>query len=688
MSGRIRDIEGLRAVAVLSVLLFHAELGFPGGYVGVDVFFVVSGFLITGLLVAEHEMTGGVSLAGFWARRARRLLPAASVVLVATMLASLAVLDPLARRRLAGDAANAAGFVANFRFAGDGNGYFDLDRAPSVLQHWWSLAVEEQFYVAWPVALVILWKWRPGRRTLTWFSGAVVVLSLAVSVRLVDAGSVWGYYGLHSRAWEMAIGGLLAGVLPVLGPAGRGRAVIGWAGLVGIAASMFLYDGGTDFPGVAATLPVFGTVGVLLAIGATWGPGRVLSAGVLQWIGGRSYSLYLWHWPLLILAAARWEENPVQVRGGALMLAVVLAAASYRWVENPVRHARMFVSRSRASLLLGGAMVAASVACAGGLRLASGDQSTGYVADTVPAVTSTITSSTVPPTTETVMAEYRSMIASTLAPAIESSLGQRLAPDNLRPSISGAPDDKVAIFSDQCMASFKRTSNPPCEFGDVGADTKVVLFGDSHAAQWFTPLDIAARDEGVALLAWTKMGCPAVSLSVRRDAKRDYPECDVWREGTLKRIATSDARLVILSNYAYHPKGKPKGRFSNAEWAEGLAATIRTIQASGKKVLVLSDSPVPGTNMPECLAANTRRVDRCTRSRSLSVNEARITRERATTEDLGALYVETTDLACATACPAIIGNMVTYLDSNHLTSTYAGSLSPYFRLLLRAGLLQ
>ena len=266
--GLLREIEGMRAVAVLAVLLYHAEFGFSGGYVGVDVFFVLSGFLITGVLQRDHETNGCISLPNFYARRARRLLPAAALVLLATIVLGDRLLSPVRAHQTAVDAAYAAGFVANFHFAADGADYLRSTLPPSLLQHWWSLAVEEQFYLVWPGLLALTW-WASKRVAR---SGLVVCSSLAVAsfivgIQLTRHNPAWGYFATWARGWELALGAVCTFLwphrhrLPV-------RAVGGWCGLTMVAYSSLRFDAATAFPGTAALVPVTGTVLVILSIGA------------------------------------------------------------------------------------------------------------------------------------------------------------------------------------------------------------------------------------------------------------------------------------------------------------------------------------------------------------------------------------------------------------------------------------
>src|SRR4051794_36455546 len=376
-----QDIQGLRALAVLLVILDHAGIGpFRGGFIGVDVFFVISGFLITGLLVSEAERTGRTSLLGFYARRARRILPAATLVILVTVFAGIYLLSAVEASGAIKDALWATFFAANFKLAHDGTDYFQNDTPPSPLQHYWSLAVEEQFYVVWPLLVMLLclyaaWRARrsAGQRSLgprvrdLGVSPLVVIIgfSFAYSVSYSTTDPVAAYFSPFTRAWELGIGALAACLttrLILLKPAVQ--SLLAWGGLVAVAISSVVFTGSTLFPGYAAALPVVGTA-ALLAGGlrpASWGPQRLLSLAPMRSLGDWSYSLYLWHWPALIIAAEAWTSSddpsgqpgsgPLWHRLVIVALVVPLSALSYHFVENPVRRASLFHGqRLRGALL-------------------------------------------------------------------------------------------------------------------------------------------------------------------------------------------------------------------------------------------------------------------------------------------------------------------------------------------------
>lgn len=367
------DIEGMRAIAVGLVLLFHGYHDpFTGGFVGVDVFFVISGFLITSLLLREQTKTGRISVLAFYARRARRILPAAALVVVVTVVATYYFLGFIAGNQVADDAKWTAVFAANIHFGLLGTNYLGSQLPPSPLQHMWSLGVEEQFYVVWPglfLLMVLAVRGPRHRNAMAALLFVAISSSFAWSVIQTTSNATWAYFSPLTRAWELALGALVAVMAPAI--AGMRSTwiseLLAVCGLIGITATAFALSSSTPYPGAAVALPVVSTA-VLIAAGCinpTTVVGRALSVRPMQWLGARSYSLYLWHWPVLIITAeymghdlSGWQNT------GLLAIAVVAAAVSYRLVENPVRHARVLVSRTGLSLALGAMLILGTIAVA------------------------------------------------------------------------------------------------------------------------------------------------------------------------------------------------------------------------------------------------------------------------------------------------------------------------------------
>jgi len=364
------DVQGLRAVAVLLVVLFHAGVpGFRGGYVGVDVFFVISGFVITGILLRERSVSGTVSIRAFYGRRARRIIPAATLVLVATVVGAYLGLNRFAAHATGVDGVWTSVFMANIHFAADSTNYLASTRPPSPLQNYWSLAVEEQFYLVYPAVFLLLIRFggrNSARMRIGIFLALVIVASFTLSVIQTSSDQTLAYFSPLTRAWELALGGLIAVATRFLRRTPSvAAAVATWAGLAMILCSAILYSQSTPYPGSAVALPVLGTAFIIVGGVArpVRGAERILSIRSLQFLGLLSYSLYLWHWPILAIATQRSGTGslPVAERVALVAVSLVLAWATFRFLEDPVRHLRALASRRWASAALGLALVGVGV---------------------------------------------------------------------------------------------------------------------------------------------------------------------------------------------------------------------------------------------------------------------------------------------------------------------------------------
>ncbi|MBC7853761.1 MAG: acyltransferase, partial [Pirellulaceae bacterium] len=514
----------LRAIAIGLVVLYHADLPFVGGgYVGVDVFFVISGFLITGHLLSSLDRDGRIYLGDFYARRVRRILPAAIVVLLCSVLIGSVLLPKLQQEATLRDAVAAALYVSNIQFARDAMNYL-ADPTPSLFQHYWSLGVEEQFYLVWPLLLLIgFCLLGRSKKRLFWMVAIVVAVSFAACLYWTGRSQPWAFFSLPTRFWELGVGGLVAFLMSrrVSIPPGVAAAG-GWLGLGGIVAAGGLLNEQTLFPGSAAVLPVLATA-MLIYCGGTesrFGPGRALSGAAMVFIGTISYSLYLVHWPLLIIAEQAGGTGALLTplsKLGLLVAAVPIAYLSYRFVERPFQEFDL-VARSRPRTILVSALVVTALvgaACLQGMRWAGQNPlDAGRAAASVPTSTSPIFSSYVP--------------------------------SNLYPSLRRASGDNPAIYQNGCHADPNEIESAGCEFGDPTSTTSVALFGDSHAAQWFPALESLALEGDFRLRVDTKSSCPSVAISkLLNDAP--YEACDEWRADVIGELNQAKPDLVILS---------------------------------------------------------------------------------------------------------------------------------------------
>lgn len=669
-----RDIEGLRAIAIGTVLAFHAGLPwFSGGFVGVDIFFVLSGFLITGILAREVSRTGRVRLGAFWARRARRLLPASAVVLAFSTLVAFLWLPVTQRATFGWDIASAALYVVNWRLADRSVDYLAEDVGASPVQHFWSLAVEEQFYLVWPLlilAAALVWRRRPVVAA-TIALAAVTVSSFVYSVQQSLDEPQSAFFVSTTRVWELGVGALLALAAPrlrrLLPDVALG--LLGWAGIGMVVVATFGYDGATTWPGVPALLPVLGAAAAI-ASGfrpVAWAPGRLLSWAPLVWIGGLSYSLYLWHWPILVAGQSLIEDFRIRDGVALTLLAFVPAWLSHRYVENPVR----FGARWRpagAALRLGaaltvigvvvGAALPVSARLGGALQEATPSQARGAAALDG----------------RTVWADVDRVDAVSPLPAE--------APEDLPAIYERDPECQLPVGGD-------RVEPLVCRWGPRDASRTVVLTGDSKINQWQSALEEVFRDQDVQLLQITKSACAFTSATTTlEDAPWDG--CREWGDRTLELIEDIDPDLVITSQRrgaALPPGGRTEADATADAMVDGLATTWRTLEESGVDVAVLLDNPGPpaGNIVYECVAENPARLSTCSFPKAAAIeSSAAPVQRRAAERVTGVDVIDLTDVVCPDEdrCAPVIGDVLVYRQGSHVTNTYAMSAVPQLRRAL------
>ena len=669
---------------MLAVVLFHAGIpGIGGGYIGVDVFFVISGFLITGLLWREVTDAGTVRLARFYGARARRLLPAATTVGVATSIGAAMLLPPLQARTVLGDGIASALYVGNYRFAMQGTDYLAADVPPSPFQHYWSLGVEEQFYLLWP-ALIIGTAWAIRRtRLAARLNPYLVVLagvgtvSFALSVAWTRSSPPWAFFSLPTRAWELAVGGLVAlsaahwQRLPA-----RAAAIAGWGGLGVVVLSCLVLGTNTAYPGTAALLPVLGTALVIGGGSATVGagPGRVLSMSPMRAVGRLSYSWYLWHWPVLLLMPHVIAHRAgLGDRVAASIISAGLAVITLHLVENPARFAAALRQPPARSLALGGAVTAVAV-CVGITLLQLVPVPVGGGA----AVAAPKISIASPP----------SRVADPHAVAVEQAFAQAQAavsasanmtavPSNLTPPLADAAGDKPEVFLNGCVRSWRDVGQGECATADTASTTTAVLVGDSHAGMWSPALEQVAEQRHWRLETLGKVTCPLPDLPITSPyLGREYTECEQWRREIIGRLQAEHPRLIVLGSGRRY--GADFGFTSyDPAWVDSLGRLVAQLRSTGATVLVLGPVPDPHSTVPTCLSEHLADASACSPERSVAVNDAGIAAEKAAATASGGHSADLTPLFCtAQRCPVIVGNDLVYRDDNHLTIAYAKTLAP------------
>lgn len=676
-----------------------------GGYVGVDVFFVISGFLITAHLL-QHPPSRTRDLLEFWGRRIRRLLPAAFLVLLVTVIASRLVAPDTRWAATAGEIIASALYVQNWALATNSVDYLAAADAPTPVQHYWSLSVEEQFYLVWPMLiLAIFWfaswsRMRPLLATrVTMLS--VVGISLFVSITATAADPASAYFVTPTRVWELAAGGVVA-TLPSLGSLRLpGRAVDGmaWIGLAMLLVAGATFTNETPFPGEAAILPVAGTALVILAAaGGAASPTRLLRLRPIQHIGDTSYSIYLWHWPLIAL----W---PVAVGAMApidwaviLGATIVLATISKVFVEDTFRFARSFqplvptfrfaaVGMLVLSVLGGAQLVEAQLRV--DAAIAAAPDLPGLPAEdptTAPTAGSTIAPGATAQTPEPTVVIDSCVGAAAIVRGFDTcpqDPAARMVPD----PVVARTDDSDA-YRDGCWNYAPFSTHRICHYGQ--GDVRIALVGNSHAGQWLPTLQVLAKEHGWTITTFLASQCNATDAPLEFFSSAKTAGCLAYGRWVMDQTGGHAFDLVITSE-------RQSVRTEGDDWAttlptaiSGYTSYLQRWSDAGTNLLILHDTPYPGRTLqsvPDCLARHPTDQTACA-----GTPETWYWMDPFYTAatDLGLPGIATLDsapfLCTATVCPAVIGSVVTYFDASHMTATYARTVAPFVEADILAAL--
>jgi len=709
------DIEGLRGIAVALVVLFHAGLlsqsstQLTGGFIGVDLFFVISGFLITGLLIRERERDGRIGFARFYARRVRRILPAAIVVLLVTLIISNSVVTLVDRSSTMEDGAASALSIANIRFAMTTDYFNPVSYSPFL--HFWSLGVEEQFYLVWP-ALMAVAAWKMPRLGAEVVLIIVIVASFAANLVITDASPSTAFYLLPTRAWQLAAGGLLAMVagstyrLP-----GFVRAVFrnvvpfaGWIALAGLVIAAGAIDSSTSaYPGALALVPTIAAVLLIASGESRSGPGIALRLWPIRFLGKISYSLYLWHWPILILGGLilNGAADLTLTTGQALALAglsVPVAAMSWFFVEEPFR--RGFIPLPRPGRIVALGVAVMLIVAAVGTSFDFGAQSAlaglNGIADASPTADAT-DQPTVQPTPTMVLptAALSPGVTASPTPAFTPALSPSPKPAppssyavaGLRPSLGNVAKDYEQPWHDGCLGFDPATSpKSGCVYGNTSGQYTVVLLGDSHGSAIFPGVNQVAKAHGWKLVPYLKINCPFTDIRmIEFNRKNEYTECETWNLNVVSKLNKNPPNLLIISEsrWFYPVSGNDSAGADGA----ALARMIKKVPAA-TKVVILQDPPLPGINdkAPTCLSANINDYRKCNYSRSRGFSSSMGTREKAAAAATGAGLIDLTATICpgTGSCPIVQNGIIMWRDEQHLTATYATTLGPAIDIQLAA----
>ena len=680
---RVRpEIQGLRAIAVMLVVLYHLwPKRLTGGYIGVDVFFVISGFLITAHLVRDAERHGRVRLGQFWARRARRLLPASLLVLGASLVATYVWVPVALWQHYAREIGAAGLYVLNWVLAADSVDYLAADNTSSPALHYWSLSVEEQFYLVWPLLIALaLWLALRARRrpaaVIAAVLGVLTAASFVWSIHLTGTSPARAYFVTPVRAWQFGAGALLA--LLVAAPAlerrwdaaVRTRAAVSWLGLAAIAWGAVSFTAATPFPGTAALVPVLGALAVIAAgsSSAAWSPARMLALRPAQVLGDISYSTYLWHWPpIVILPFVLGRALDAKTKLVLLAVVLVLAWLTKRWVEDPVRTTHRFGLR-RPSVTFGAmlvAMVAVVALCAAMTHRADVEASKALAEEQ-----------------QISQSRAECFGAASMDPSRPqcptAALAGVVVPDPSRVSgDSGSHKECWVVSEDSDLTS--------CTFGDATGSPDVphiALVGDSHARAWLPAFVELADQHKIVVDTYLKASCAWSTTVAVAGEEAGRKGCAIWRTALEKKLLSDAGRYdaIVTAGFSAAKLIYPADAGDRAVYrADGLLAAWTPLLDAGDPVIALRDNPIPGTDPNECLRTDGKGdSSRCDlpRERALEFPDPQVDAVERTGGR--AHLVDLTDMYCtATTCPVVIGGANVYRDRHHMTATYSATLAPY-----------
>lgn len=660
------DVEGLRAVAVSLVVLYHLwPTTVTGGFVGVDIFFVISGFLITSHLLAR-PLSSGKDLTGFWARRIRRLLPASLLVLVVTSIGVRLVAPVTQWAGTAWEIISSALYVQNWRLAGSSVDYLTAESAPSAVQHFWSLSVEEQFYLLWPILLLAALKLGRGRSASPWVKGtiwAMALLSLSYSIWATAVAPASAYFITPTRMWELAVGGIVATLMPL----GRSHLrrfapALAWMGVAAIATTAALFTNQTPFPGYTALLPVLGAAAVIWAAAeGPLSPMWLLAWRPAQWLGGISYSVYLWHWPLIVLVPfitsgpLGWLDKVV-----ILIMSLLLAALTKKFVEDQfrfperrlgIRHAYRFAAVAMMVVVA----VGAAQLVESNLRLQSDKNDL-----------------------QAAVAGHQSCFgAAALAQGTSKCPIQHSG--KVVPTAALAADDKPQAYADHCFTQAPYEKVRTCSYGH-GA-TQIALVGNSHAGHWLPALRQLAESEHWTITTFVASECTASTASLAFPAPADSQGCRDWGQKVLKRTAGHKYDLVITSERNVDPVRGHTVASSYPAWEKGYREYLASWATADTPVLVLHDTPFPSDtikNIPDCVAEHGDDLTQCSGAADTWIPSDPLATAAAAMNAPGIRTVDLNRYFCRTRrCYGVNGTVVTYFDGSHMSATYSRTLAPY-----------
>jgi peptidoglycan/LPS O-acetylase OafA/YrhL len=675
------DIQALRAIAVASVVLFHLwPERLPGGYVGVDVFFVISGFLITSHLLREIDRTGSIRLSAFWARRAKRLLPAALIVALVTALATILVVPASRWSQFLGETISSTWYVENWSLANKAVDYLAADAPPSPVQHFWSLSVEEQFYLGMPllllaavaVAVLRIGSWR---RAVLMVLGLVTVVSFGYGVWLTATSAPTAYFSTFTRAWEFGAGALVA-LVPGM-PRGRASRVFAWAGMAAIVVTCVLYTPQVSFPGYAAALPVVATALVILARDrdGRGSVGHVGSLAVPSFLGRSSYSIYLWHWPLIVLLPfVTGAELDGRTKLLVIAASLLLAHGMTRFVEEPVRFSPRLLGGTRSPRLVGGVSAVAMLVVTA-------------VAWSALNVNETRATQLAQASTAIVASKPSCLGAAARAPHVTGCPDPKLAGVLVPDPSTAATDDANRV---DCWSGAAESVLRVCTLGPTsGFSRRLFAVGDSHSNALLSAYEVIAREHNWRIDVAGHNGCYWTAAHQVKTTDAYTAACAAWVTKLTGYLGSHTGYDAILTTYAYGRSlvVADAGSSMADTTVRGLEAAWRPVIAAGTPVFAINDVPAMREDVVTCVEKY--RLDAASacsspRTQALAAFNGLAPAVAATP---GSALIDLTSYFCdARTCLPVIGHVAVYRDHDHITATFARTLGPFLGQAIAARL--
>ncbi|GAB3266565.1 acyltransferase family protein [Arthrobacter pigmenti] len=686
-----KDIQGLRALAVGLVVLYHLWPGkISGGYIGVDVFLVISGYLITSHLLKKPPRNGR-DLWKFWARRLRRLLPAALVVLTATAVAVRLVAPSTMWEQTSQQIIASALYVQNWALAAGSVNYMTGGTVDSPVQHFWSLSVEEQFYLVWPLLILgVAWvvARRTGKRTTRQGNatgspaagdanndaanlanvrlartviGAVVVISLAFSIWFTAIEPAAAYFITPTRIWELALGGFAAtfSTMGARKPDSKAAVILAWTGIAAVFAAAYWYTGSTPFPGVAALLPVAGTAVVILAgTDHQLSPTGFLRHGPIQWLGDVSYSVYLWHWPLIALLPFVSNGSLGMLDKAAILVAtLVLAGLSKVHVEDRFRFAKPQAPLRQSYQFAAVGMMA--VVVLGSLQWTEAEVRKEKAEQELAAV------------------EKKDKPCLGAAALVKGPPECEVDPDGkVVPEPELAKKDKAKIPEQECFAEGRYDERLSCSFGS--GDKEIALVGNSHARHWLPALRDLAEEKNWTIDTYIISRCTATDAKQQFDTEKKSQDCYDWGQWAQEQTKGDKYDLVITSERQASPIVGHSLADGGPAAVEGYESYLKEWANAGTNVLAIKDPTYPGMDVPECVAKNPNDHTACSGTPEDWKVEDPLVQAVKNVDRKNINFTSFDDLVCAPdRCRGVNGGVMTYYDSSHLTATYVKTMAPY-----------